>query len=450
MNLAYQLIQTFEQTKESSLTLQVLEGEKKRKKKTSQELIIDKVLSAVKADDLLLKKSLLTKIEAHPLYIEPASDVSESFRFGWNRGSAFKAETLIRGRWYVWFHILNKGRFDAESDNIPSCPFSMFDGRDEVNKMLENCMNHVYNEGARVSDFLEWIGYSLGISSFSKPKIIDRLWEKLYTDFDLSIMLFYPSDYLSNLLSTHGQSGVASYFPTPMNVAQAMTRMLNVDSVTGRAESVYEPTLGAGALLLPSDSLILTGTELNPIMCRAASIQAFLYAPWLLYTPIPVIGLHFSEEEMRMNRYFEFTTNTRIYCGDALLGEFTAPEDIFDENSKTIDVYLHALDLEKREVYQYEGLLMTTAWSDIPEDLKWKITIAQARELGFTVVMSNPPFGKMNSFTLQRIHEIEAKNEKFIRERSFRLERKHPLMDAIEHDTELRLDEATGQYQLIF
>jgi hypothetical protein len=56
----------------------------------------------------------------------------------------------------------------------------------------------------------------------------------------------------------------------------------------------------------------------------------------------------------------------------------------------------------------------------------------------------------MNSFTLQRIHEIEAKNEKFIRERNFRLERKHPLMDAIEHDTELRLDEATGQYQLIF
>jgi hypothetical protein len=85
-------------------------------------------------------------------------------------------------------------------------------------------------------------------------------------------------------------------------------------------------------MLLPSDSLNLVGADYNLAMVKAASIQAFLYQPWLLYVPHPIIGLHFSEEEMRIHRYYEFDTNSRIYLGDSLLGEYIAPPDIFSES----------------------------------------------------------------------------------------------------------------------
>lgn len=451
MNLALQIIQTFENQEEHSPTLTVQEGNK-RKKKSDKEIIIEKVLTSIEPNEWLHKKSLLTQIENHTLYIEPPTDVSESYNFGWYRGLAFKLETLIRGRWYSWFNILGSGRLE-ETDQLPDCRFSMFDGKDEVNKMIENCMNHVYNEGYRVYDFVDWIGYSLGISWFKdKPKISNRLWEKLYDEFDISLLFLHPSDYFSYLLAEHGQSGVGGYFPTPIGVSTMMNKMLGFDSINNRTESIYEPCSGPGAMILPSDSLNLCGTDINPIMVRAASIQAFCYSPWLLYTPIPIIGLHFSEEEMRINKYFEFSTDTRIYCGDSLIGEFTAPRSIFLENSEHIDVYLNALDMEKREVFKYEEIMMTTDWKDLDHETKWNITVAQARELKFDSVISNPPFGKMNKMTMQRIREIEENNKQFLENREKTINQTHPLVDTIEEeikqDIELKLDEKTGQFQL--
>ncbi|MFC5449178.1 hypothetical protein ACFPOG_12980 [Paenibacillus aestuarii] len=448
MNLAHQIIHTFEQSQQKSPELLMIEGNK-IKKKTDKELIIDKVLSSIDRNEWLLKRALLTNIEKHPLYIEPPVDVSESYRFGWNRGLAFKIETLIRGRWNAWFNILNKGHFEA-ADDIPGCEFSMFDGKDEVNKMLENCMSHVYAEGSRVGDFLDFIGYSLGIAWFDKPKISNRLWEKLYNEFDLSLMLIHPSDYLSGFLCNHGASGIAGYYPTPLNVCSAISRMLNIDSTGSKNASTLEPCLGAGAMLLTNDSLCLVGSDINPTMVKASCIQAFLYIPWLLYTPDPIIGLHYSEEEQRINKFFEFNSDSRVYLGNALMGEFSVPENIFEENSKTIEVYLNALDLEKREVFQYEEIMMTTPWHELSKEMKWKITIAQSRELGFDVVTSNPPFGKLDRYTLEQIRVIEARNKQFLKKRKENLARlqvlPHPIFEQIEKDIELRLNEATGQY----
>lgn len=262
MNLAHQIIQTFEKKEELYPALTVVEGEKKSKNKTADEIAFEKVMTNIKPDELLLKKSLLTAIESHPLYIEPASDVSESQCFGWNRGLAFKLEALIRGRWVAWFNIIAKGKLE-DSDVIPECPFSMFDGRDQVNIMLEKCMDYAYQEGARVDDFMDWILYSFGISWTKKPNISDRLWEKFYNTFDPTLMLLHPSDYLSSFLASHNKSGLGGYFPTPLNVTIMINKMLGADTQKSRTESTYEPCLGAGALVLPSESLCLVGTDLN-------------------------------------------------------------------------------------------------------------------------------------------------------------------------------------------
>jgi hypothetical protein len=402
-------------------------------KRPKKQTLSDKALVKFKKDsedeDLQLRNMLVQAIEKHPLYISPPEDPESSMYFGWNRGIALKLETSIRGRWITWLSTISAGSL-SESILIPDCSLSDQTSSPDVRKMLNDCMEFAKWEGIRVDAFLDWIGYSLGISWFKKPKISQKIWAKWYETFDIGLMFLYPSDYLSSFLTEHGCSGIAGYFPSPLSVTTLLNKLVGQEdnNSNNRTESVYEPCLGAGAMLLPSSSLNLTGTDINPTMVKASAIQAFLYAPWLLYCPNPIIGLHFSEEEQRMNRYFEFSTNTRIYLGDGLLGEFVAPADIFDENSQNENIYIRPLDLTKCESLKYEELLLTTPWEEIDYDTKLEVVKAQSRELGFTIMLSNPPFGDMNKYTLEEIKRIRKSNEEFAaaRQQSLNSLRKNP------------------------
>lgn len=97
-------------------------------------------------------------------------------------------------------------------------------------------------------------------------------------------------------------------------------------------------------MLLPTESLAPVGVDINLLLVKAAAIQAFCSLPQLLYTPIPIIGLHYSKEEARLHRYFEFNTDTRIYWGYSLIGELQAPRNIFFEESELVDIFLYPLD----------------------------------------------------------------------------------------------------------
>ncbi|MDQ0255573.1 hypothetical protein J2S74_002955 [Evansella vedderi] len=451
MSLSEKLIYAFESEENFKDQLKVIEGSSTKKKISVGEKALNQFFSKLDAKDILNRQTNSQLIEAHPLYIAPPTNPISEKKFGWNRGITMKLETLIRGRWLAWFNIINKGRLDP-SDNVPDCPFSDFEDKDSVNKMLEKCMNHAYAEGKRAEDFLDWVGYSLGIAWFNrKPRISDKLWSKFNEEFDITLMLMYPSDYLSHFLSEHGAKGLAGYFPTPINITQMMNKILEGDdNHHQRIQSVFEPTAGAGAMTLPSNSLNIISNDLNPLMVKAAAIQYFLYLPWALYVPQPVFGLHFSEEEQRMNTYFEFNTNTRLYCGDALIGEFTAPKDIFNENSVHIDVYVHPLDLSKREIFKYENE-MSTSWDTLANEMKWEITKAQCREFSFSQVLSNPPFGKMNKFTKERIREIEEANIMFLKEREEQLKNNppHPAVERIKEEVKIKLNEHDGQFAFV-
>ena len=375
-------------------------------------------LSGKKGEEIIGEVSFIRNSE---LYVQPPSHVSESYRFGWLRGMALELETMFEGKWASWLKIVRKGSYEATRDVIPEIPLiPTKEERKVVEKMLMNCMESVNANGYEMHHFIEWLGYSLGIAWFKRPKISNKLWEELYRTFDISGFYAYPADYFSNFMAEHGQSGVFDYFPTPPTLTRVINEMMKEGSGTS-VRSTYEPCLGAGAILLENNSINLIGADLNYKMVQVASIQAFLYQPWLLFVPEPIKGIHVCSERLQITSYFEFGTNTRIYNGNSLLGEFIAPMNIFEEDGKTTDVFINPLDARKREIFKYD-VELSFPWLDLDRETREKIIKAQAKELLFEVGVMNPPFNmKMGSYDREKISEIEQSNNLFFESRKKRL-----------------------------
>ena len=78
------------------------------------------------------------------------------------------------------------------TDEFSDRPFSMFDGTDQVKKMLSKCMDPVYSSGYRGHEFMEWLGWSLGIAWFEKPKIDEKTGRHSDDTFDISLNASLP------------------------------------------------------------------------------------------------------------------------------------------------------------------------------------------------------------------------------------------------------------------
>lgn len=407
-------------------------------------------------EELLENQMKMSEIMKHPLFIAPPASVKDSYNFGWMRGIAFMTDTMLGGKWYSWLLANAKGETDVA--DIPKTKINVHLASGSIgHKMLEQCMTILSRKGYRITDFIEWIGYALGIAWFEKPRIPDDVWEELYKNFNLDIFYMEPADYLSTFVAEHGQSGHLDYFPTPMHVTTLINSMLTADG-EDRTYSQFEPCIGGAAMILPSESLNLVGADLSLTMAKVSSIQAFIYKPWMLYVPKPIIGVHADKETLTINRYFEFNTDTRVYCGDSILGEYQAPVHIFEENSEIVDIYCHPVDLTKRDVFKYEEDMLQE-WDNIPHERKLEIVKAQSREIGWQILTTNPPFNvKLGRPQKERILVLNKSNEEFLKERAIRLEklqRSHALVEAVIKEVEYAIAEHTtkevvkGQLQLV-
>ncbi|MGG3805812.1 hypothetical protein [Metabacillus fastidiosus] len=403
------------------------------------------------------KSKELFEMMAHPLFTPFPTSIEDSYHFGWARGIALLADSVYFGNWYKWLSILGKGEWQ-EGEPFPYTEINTT-GNEEVRKMLKKSFEPLQYHGVRACEFIEWIGFALGLSWFKKPNIDEKQWEHLYKTVNFELFYKYPSDYLSYFLAENGSSGHLDYYPTPLHVTIMMNKMLEIDSDAEMlTRTVFEPCLGTGAMTLPSKSLNVVGADLNHLMVRAAAIQAFFYKPSMLYVPKPVIGVHFDRKELRINKYFEFETDTRIYQGDSLLGEYTAPKSIFLEDSEFVDVYFHALDLEKHEIYQYEEDL-EHPWESLSKEKRFEIVKAMAREIRPDNVLTNPPFNmKISQHEREKINEIERRNKEFLalRENKQRLSMFHTIEKEVEKEIEIAKSTSKskniddGQLMLVF
>lgn len=387
--------------------------------------------ASLSPDELMARSLRMAEISLHPLYIEPPKSVEESYRFGWMRGMAFLLETYMYGRWHAWLNVIEKGEW--KEGDVPKNPVVASQSRgDDARKMLDKCMSRIRDRGYDYRDLIEWIGYGLGIAYFEKPRIPEELWETLYKEFSLDLLLLEKTDVLSAFIAEEGSSGHLDYYPTPIHVTALMNKMIQ----TKESDTLFEPCLGAAAMILPSDSLNIVGIDLNPFMVKVASIQAFLFLPSFLYTPRPLLGLHIDRETSTIDRYFEFNTDTRIYHGDSLLGELQTPKNIFEEGSAYEDIYLFPHDLRLREVFKYEGETYKP-WDSLSYETRIAIVKAYAREVPMQSVMTNPPFdAKLFKSTAEHMRELDKTNTIFLEEREQNLEKWRSEAKAL-HDIEV-------------
>ena len=380
------------------------------------------------------KKMKLNEIMEHPLFTGFPQSINDSYEYGWARGTCLVGDTVYHENWYKWLSILGKGTYQ-NGDPIPSIHLANT-RHPKVMKMLEEAYEPIRRLGIGAFEFVEWIGYAIGIAWFKKPNIPEKEWEHLYKTVDFSLFSQYPSDYLSMFLAENGQNGVLDFFNTPLSIAELINKMLDQESKTAITDCTLDPCIGAGALIIPSNTLNPVGMDMNPIMVRAAAIQAFFYKPSLLYVPSVVKGIHFDMVEMRVNKYFEFNTDTRLYVGNNLIGEFQAPESIFVEDSEWVDIYVQPLDLAKREIYQYEKEL-DIPWEVLTNDKKFAIVKAMAREIPFDRVVANPPFSaKISNIEKQRIEDIRDQNKLFLEDKK----KNHVLFEKVEIQVEEKIE----------
>jgi hypothetical protein len=203
---------------------------------------------------------------------------------GWLLPYLFSYDDLLWGRWTYWSDILLKGTLIG-SGPIPQIQWSDMGstGVENTKKMFAKCLHH--NE-ATIENFADWLLWGLACSD-DVPVVSERLNEHYYRTFDIFPVLDNPYDYLSHLLceqSGKGYKAALGYYPTPFHVTRMMVDFVhsNEEPEKMKRQTVNDPCVGCGAMLLPASNYYLRGTgqDISSIAVRLCKIQMNFYAPW--------------------------------------------------------------------------------------------------------------------------------------------------------------------------
>lgn len=203
---------------------------------------------------------------------------------GWLLPFLFTYDDLLWGRWSYWTDILMKGTIEG-SGPIPQIEWvDISNSAAQATKnMLSECMNHYE---ATIDNFVDWLLWGLA-ATLHQPKVSDALNEHYYLHFDLFLLLDNPMDYLSYLLcdqTGRGYKAGLGYYPTPFHITQMMVEMTHAggDPEVMKRQSVMDPCVGCGAMLLPASNYFLRGygQDISGIAVKLCMIQMYFYAPW--------------------------------------------------------------------------------------------------------------------------------------------------------------------------
>ncbi len=223
---------------------------------------------------------------------------------GWLLPFLFGYDEMLWGRWNYWLEILYKGSIDG-SKAIPQITWSDASSAPALatTKMFTQCLSH---HEANIETFADWLMWGLAATE-ECPKITAVLNEHYYRIFDLFLVLDNPTDYLSYVLCDQTGKGYKAglgYYPTPFNITQLMVEICHggTDAKILKKQTVYDPCIGCGAMLLPASNYFLRGfgQDISGIAVKLASIQMHFYAPWFarpgavegfdeMEQPIPII-----------------------------------------------------------------------------------------------------------------------------------------------------------------
>ncbi|CDQ41892.1 N-6 DNA methylase [Virgibacillus salexigens] len=251
--------------------------------------------------------SLYSNINAHAKAINGLpQNHSEVFnKRGWMLPFLFSYDTLLWKRWDYWFEIIEKGTIDG-SGPIPQIKWANTGSNEvqETSKMLQHCLNHYE---ANIDNFADWLIWGLSINKETNINHISQnLNEHYYRAFDLFLVLKYPTDYLSHILTEETGKGYKSglgYYPTPFSISEMMVKMSFSDDKSYKTETVNDPCIGCGAMLLPASNYTLRGygQDISKIAISLATIQMYWYAPWYAFHPNNLKGFNDFKDIIMIN-----------------------------------------------------------------------------------------------------------------------------------------------------
>lgn len=207
---------------------------------------------------------------------------------GWLIPYLTALDQMFYKRWSYWTKAVMEDRIPKEP--IPCIEFQMPVMYTEqlVKKNLKSCLDRASCKYSNAFEkFMDWLlwGFNRG-KAF--PDIDERLDDYWYRTFNLGLFYKEPADHLADLVTEYN-GNFGGYFPTPANVVQMMTTMTMGDKPIHehKKNSVMDPCSGSGIMLLYASnySLNLYGQDINALMCKVATVNAFIYVPWLAYRP---------------------------------------------------------------------------------------------------------------------------------------------------------------------
>ena len=213
-------------------------------------------------------------------------------------------------RWSYWAKTIEKGK--PLDEQIPKIDF-LSRPHPESEKNLKDCIKYMQSKGhsdAWIS-FVEWLlwGFGASIQKEFPTKVTEDISWYWYKTFNMGLMMKYPCDHMAwgsyeitDMTRTHKGIG---YFPTPGNVVKMMVEMQMTK--TDKTSTVCDPCLGTGIMLLYASnySLRLYGQDISADMCKMATVNAWLYIPWLAYSGGGLIDWNTKEDYEKVLRGFE-------------------------------------------------------------------------------------------------------------------------------------------------
>ncbi len=281
------------------------------------------------------RKALKLRI---PNKIDP--NLKRNLRHGWLLPYLVNADLATWGRWDYWIRMMEAKTLLEEP--IPEIDFEEFPGGNErVRNHLEKCLDlipNIYKGGWlswsswRYMDyFIDWLLYGFGCHLQkelpAEPPGCEGASMRLYQIFDLNFLVGYPYDYFGYILSANNFGKSLGFEPTPFDITQVLMRVsgLGLPGKDYRLKTVYDCCLGTGRLLLLASnySLRLYGQELHYTIHRAAIVNGYLNAPWMVKpfpflddlpdnnivvnaNELPTFGQYFTEEDETIPSFDHF------------------------------------------------------------------------------------------------------------------------------------------------
>lgn len=229
-----------------------------------------------------------------PKVLRSGFTFKEPLAHGWLLPYLLQLDYLSWGRWQHWSNVMTAGRLIDEP--IPQIAWTGEDRSGPGRKMLEKSLSSVtkwhdwsgWSSWNYFDYFLDWLLFGLGDArQREEPKgqsDCEGASERLYQIFNLEPLLAFPHDYFGDIMAENSYGRQSGFFPTPMCVCEMMFKMQCGDCEDMRAKTVCDPTLGTGRMLLVASnaSYRLYGMDINGTVIKAALVNGYLYAPWLV------------------------------------------------------------------------------------------------------------------------------------------------------------------------